>query len=152
MKELVQLATSADDVAAALDELKRRGVTNPAEFSSLPVSRIRETLEWFDAQNGRVGVGVLVAELRAGGRKIVAARGSLVAEQREYGQRIVMWLNENFPEFTQRSGNPHPGAVAAVIDLHYKHGKGALTRGKHGEDVRRGVKAFDEKWLSEGSG
>src|SRR6185312_17386846 len=62
-------ATSTrDELAAALNDLRERGVNNPTEFRSLGVDTIRDTIRWFDAQGGRVTAGVLVIELRSGGK------------------------------------------------------------------------------------
>lgn len=138
------LATSTvDELAAALNELRLRGVTNPDEFASLDAAVIRDTVRWFDGQGDRVTAGVLVLELRKGGRK---PQRSVADEQREYADSIVSWLNQHFPEFQQRLGNPHPAAVAAVIRLHYRDGKGNLTVRKHGGEVRAAVKAWRLKW------
>lgn len=137
------LATLTVDVAAAMKELRKRGVTNPDEFAHLDAETLNRTIRWFDDQKGRVGAGVLVAELRRGGKR---PTGSLVDEQREYANQITAWLSRHFPDLDRPGYGPHPGAVAEVIRLHHVHGKRSLTVIQHGSYIRAAVKAFDERW------
>lgn len=136
-------ATSTRDVlAAALDELRARGIHNPEQFSHLDADAITRTVAWYDQQNGRVGTGVLVAELRAGGKTAAKRKDA----GRSYETLIRSWLNEHFPEYKQPSGNPHPGAITALIRLHHQHGKTGVTKAEHGAEIRDSVRAFNEKW------
>lgn len=137
------------DLAQAL---VARGV-NPAlamsllsEHGTLAVGR---TIAWYDAQNGRVGPGVLVAELRAGGNPDGGRDDrSLLERDRAYGEQIAEWLNHHFPDLRQPSGQPHPAAVAAVIGLHHSHGKGRLTVSEHGPEIRAAVRAWRKRFDS----
>lgn len=143
----VLAATSPrDELAAALSELRDRGVNNPDEFRSLGANTVKDTVRWFDAQNGRVTAGVLVVELRGGGKPgwRPAARAGQSAT--EYAAGIAAWLNEHFPDLTERSGNPHPAAVVQVIHLHHELGKGRVLPREHATRIRAAVRAFNEKW------
>lgn len=70
----------------------------------------------------------------------------MVEREAEYGRSIAKWLEENFPDLKDTDGSPHPAAIAAVIRLHYLHGKGSLRKGEHGPEIRAAVKAFNKKW------
>lgn len=133
-------------LASQLQALRDRGVTNPDEFASLDAEVIAETVRWFDAQNGRVGAGVLRIELRNGGRK-PPGKPVLDAEA-EYGRGIVAWLTENFPELCDPKWGPHPAAVAAVIRLDFRDGKANRSKRAWGREIRGAVAEFDRKFLS----
>lgn len=62
-------------------------------------------------------------------------------EQEEYCRQIVEWLDKRFPEL-----EGHPAAVIAVANLHYRLGRGKVTRAQHGEEILGAVAAFDERW------
>lgn len=144
-KELAATSTR-DELAAAMTDLRERGVNNPDEFRSLGAAVLRDTVRWFDAQNGRVTAGVLVIELRAGGKP--GWRPTVTAGQsaREYADQLASWLNEHFPDLKQASGNPHPAAVVEVIHLHHELGKGRLLPREHAGRIRRAVREFNTKW------
>jgi hypothetical protein len=136
-----------DDLA---EELIDRGVnpTSAREFvAQLDAEAIGRTIGWFDGQSGRVGAGVLVAELKRGGRP--AQRAGLIEEQRQYGQDITDWLRKHFPEFDRPRFGPHPAAVAAVIQLHHRDGKRALTKRRHGAEIRAAVKRWEDRAATE---
>lgn len=137
-------ATPTRDVlAASIEDLRSRGIRNPGQFASLGADAIRDTLRWFDAQNGRIGLGVLVNELRAGGKPgWKPQRQSVsVTEQRDIGEQIQAWLKVQLPELAD-----HPAAIAAVVRLRFLHGKGNVTRSKHGELIRAAAENFDRRY------
>lgn len=74
---------------------------------------------------------------------VARERSELMGRQVQYGQEIGDWLRQMFPEFC--SPQPHPGAVAAVIRLHYLHGRGRLTRGEHGDAIREFVSCWEAR-------
>lgn len=135
---------------AALKELRARGIINPEQFlDAATPEAILDTCRWYDAQNGRVGTGVLVAELRAGGRagwQPEPRQRDVTAEQRAYADEIVAWLREHFPEVDRPVYGPHPAAVAAVIRLHWVYGKGRLTVREHGPEICAAVDRWEEAW------
>lgn len=144
--EELAATSTRDELAAALSELRDRGVNNPDEFRSLGADAMKDTVRWFDAQNGRVTAGVLVVELRRGGKpgwRPVVSAGQSAAE---YAEQIVVWLNQHFPDLRQPSGNPHPAAAVEVIHLHHELGKGRLLPREHASRIRAAVRAFNEKW------
>jgi hypothetical protein len=164
-------ATSAVDVlAAAINELRIRGIGEPEQFVSLGADAIIGACHWFDDQRGRVGLGVLVNELRAGGKPGYDARRSSLERQREYGQSIADWLAQKFPDLCRldervvvacrecfgdvdadalaRDRTPHPAAQAAVARLHQRYGKGQLTVKEHGPEIRAAVRASDEQAIA----
>lgn len=136
-----------DELVVATRNLTDAGVSRPDEFAYLGAQTIFDTLQWFHAQDG-VTAGLLVKVLRAGGKPGWAPRGSKDAGQRsrEYERQIVAWLNEHFPDLTQRSGNPHPAAIVEVMHLHQQFGKGRLLPREHAARIRAAVRAFNEKW------
>lgn len=143
-----QLAATStrDELAAAITDLRERGVTHPDEFRSLGADVIRDTVRWFDAQGGRVTAGVLVVELRRGGKPGWRPVVSSGQSAREYAAQITAWLNEHFPDLQEPSGNPHPAAVVTVIHLHAELGKGRLLPREHAARIRAAVRTFNEKW------
>jgi hypothetical protein len=105
--------------------------------------RIDQAVLYFDGLTD-VGPGMLVTAIRAGrGPRPVRLQGDA---GRGYSMLLRSWLNENFPEFRQASGDPHPAAVSAVLRLHYEYGKGSLTKAEHGPVIRESVRRFDRKW------
>jgi hypothetical protein len=64
-------------------------------------------------------------------------------DQLLYGQQICDWLSRHFPEFDRPHCGPHPAAVACVIALHWRDGKGALTKQAHGPEIRAAVRAWE---------
>lgn len=131
-------------LASQLQALRDRGVTNPDEFAFLDAKAIAETIRWFDAQNGRVGAGVLRIELRNGGRKPAAL--SLTQREADYGRGIVEWLSENFPELCDPKWGPHPAAVSAVIRLDFRDGKANRSKRGWGREIRGAVGEFDRRY------
>lgn len=127
-----------------------RGV-NPALAVSLLFEHgaiaVKRTIDWYDAQHGRVGSGVLVSELRAGGspHRTPSTRSRLEGE-RHYGEQIDGWLSRHFADLRQADGRPHIAAVSAVARLHMRDGKGRLTPATHGAEIREAVRAFDREW------
>lgn len=103
--------------ASQLQALRDRGVENPAEFVALDAAVIDSTVRWFDSQRGRVGVGVLVRELRNGGRRPPRLATDTLEREAEYGRRVAAFCEANF------ECGAHPAAVAAVIRAQFIHGK-----------------------------
>jgi hypothetical protein len=128
---------------AIIGELRSRGVSNPDEFAQLDDSAILNTVRWFDAQRGRVGPGVLVAELRKNGRRTKRHR---LDEQQAYADEIVAWLRRHFPDLDRPVYGPHPAAVVAVIRLHWRYGKDQLTKDEHGETIQAAVGKWEKQW------
>lgn len=128
----------------AIGLLRDRGMDNPEQWAHLDPEAIEETVRWYDAQNGRVGIGVLVTELRKGGRRDPSRR-DLITEQRDYAQQIVDWLERDFPDLDRPGYGPHPAAVAEVIRLHWRHGKARVSSREHGPAIRAAV----ARWESE---
>lgn len=58
--------------------------------------------------------------------------------QIKYGRAICVWLTRCFPEI-----GAHPAAIACVIRLHYRDGRGNLRRSVHGDEIRAAVALFD---------
>jgi hypothetical protein len=134
-------------------ELQARDVLAPVSslLQTCSLQAIARTIEWWD-ERSTAGPGVLVEAIRKGG---ISEQRSVLDRQAQYGEQICDWLNEHFPALKQASGRPHPAAIAAVIRLHYEHGKGSLTPGRHGSQIRGAVKAWEKKWGTaalEGSG
>lgn len=67
-----------------------------------------------------------------------------MTRQEQYHEQVTSWLARNFPEVMDGE-LPHPAAFMAVVRLHHQFGKGTVTRGEHGELIRRAVKRFDER-------
>lgn len=132
------------DVASQLLALRERGVTNPQQFASLDAKTISETIQWFDSQNGRVSAGVLVHELRNGGRR--AKRQSILAQEKEYATGIVKFLRARYPDLCDP--NPHPAAVATVTRLHFLRGKD-LPAVEYDTPIFEAVKRWDERFGDE---
>lgn len=126
-------------------ELISRGVANPDEFSHLAAEAIRDTCCWYDEQDGRVGPGVLVTELRRGGRR---ERQKSTPESRSaaYFEGVWSWLEENFPEWTMPGQRSHPAAFVAVMRLHTRHGRGSVTKAKDGRSIRAAVKDWEKRY------
>lgn len=129
-----------------IEELVGRGVEE-ANAQTLVAShdpgRVWGAIGWFDSQRaGSVGPGLLVRAVQEG--RVASPRRSMLDEQQEYGESICDWLNERFPGLRQASGRPHPAAIAAVIRLHFRDGKGSLTRQRHGVEIRAAVDAWHE--------
>lgn len=78
--------------------------------------------------------------------------GKMLAEQtrrqREYSDRIEVWLGANFPELCGPESGAHPAAIVTVYRLHAIHGRGTLTRAEHGDLIRGSVRAWEAKWGS----
>lgn len=67
----------------------------------------------------------------------------LLEQQARYAKAICAWLDRCFPDL-----HTHPAAVAAVIRLHYRYGKGNLTASKHGVEIREAVTRWDESFAA----
>ena len=133
------------DVASQLQALRDRGVTDPAAHAHLGADVLAETVKWFDAQQGRVGAGVLVQELRSGGRRAEVRRvASLTEREAEYARQVVGAIRREFPELCDP--NPHPAAVTAVIRLHHVEGRVKLDNALHTSLINAAVKAWDERF------
>lgn len=142
-------AQAADEPRVEEDVIKAmrdRGIVNPDELTVFASNEaIAGACRWFDGQQN-AGAGVLAKVIRDGGLPGWQPRRSQLDEQREYGEQICDWLNERFPQLRQASGRPHPAAIAAVIQLHFRVGKGQLTKSEHGPAIRAAVKAWEKKW------
>ncbi|GAC1603198.1 MAG: hypothetical protein NVS3B21_31650 [Acidimicrobiales bacterium] len=145
---LASKQTSTEDVlAVAIQALRERGILNHDQFAAIGAEAILGACRWFDAQKGRVGQGVLVMELKAGGKPGWQPKpSSVVDQQREYGNRICDWLSESFPDLCDAKWGPHPASIAAVIRLHYAEGKGSLRKGEHGPVIRKAVRDFNKQY------
>ena len=133
--------------ASQLQALKDRGVQNPSEFVHLPVDVIQQTVAWWDQQHTRrsAGTGVLVTELRNGGRQQKAhTAATLTQREARYAASIVAFLAERFADLFD-NGLPHPAAVAAVTRLHFLHGKQGLTAAEYDAPVRDAVEAWETR-------
>lgn len=135
----------------SLRQLRDRGVTNPDEFAHLDDAVIVDTTQWFDDESRRrqIGVGVLVAELRKGGRR-PQQRRDLIAESAEYGRSMHAWVRQHMPDLVV-DGYAHPAAIAALIRLHKRHGKGSVTVREHGLWIREFVSDWKARVLGESS-
>jgi hypothetical protein len=126
-----------DDGARALS---LRGVASRnigAILSENPLALILAWCDYATTQDG-MGPGAVVEGIRS--RQMPPTRPvSMLAAQAEYGRSIQAWLTKCFPEL-----GPHPAAVAEVIRLHWRHGKGRLTRDEHGPAIRAAVAAWEE--------
>jgi hypothetical protein len=143
----VSQTVPAPELASQLEGLAARGVTNPEQFASMPVEDISAVTQWFDKQKAHrpVGPGVLVAELRNGGRAALARRAATqTADQEAYAAAVDAWLRPKFPDLINSRGRVHCAAALAVYRLHSIHGKGTLTVAEHGCTIRAAV----ERWMS----
>lgn len=144
-QEQIRKLILIDDIQKLVD----RGV-NPKLAATLAAqvdhATLNRTIDWYDRQNGRVGAGVLVAELKNGGKQ--AAPKTPQERDREYGEQIVEWLRKHFPEWNRDHGNrTHSAAIAAVIRLHHQHGTKHLSAREHGPAIRAAVQSFEERFM-----
>jgi len=117
----------------------------------------------YAAAHPSMGPGAIVTAIRRGLKP--AQRRSDLEEQKRYGESIAEWLLASMPEACgvspeivawerrvygdeaaeglARADGPHPAAVAAVLKLHYQHGRRSLTVGEHGQLIRDAVAASD---------
>jgi hypothetical protein len=134
--------------------LIERGINPPLAAklaAGLDGPAIERTIAWYDRESEKreITAGVLVAELRRGGRP--ATQVSLMQREISYGNEIVAWLRRHFPQWNRETGNrTHPGAIACVIGLHHRHGKGSLSVREHGAEIREAVERFDARHGSPG--
>lgn len=133
-------------------ELVNRGVDEPharklvAEHSA---SRIEQAVAYFDSLAVGAGPGLLVLAIRQGRQP--APKRSRLADQAAYCDQIVAWLRRHFPELCDDHRSPHPAAAVAVIHLHYRFGKGRITKREHGSEIRAAVRRWDARWNEAGS-
>jgi hypothetical protein len=73
-------------------------------------------------------------------------RAELMAAQKEYALEIDRWLRREFPSLCDDEWGPHPAAFTAVIRLHYRDGKGRLTRARHGHEICAAVERWELEW------
>ena len=136
---------STTTTTRTLESLCARGV-----FASLAeqlmaehsAERIAAWIEYADTQSG-MGVGALVSGIRSGNLPPARPK-SMLARQDEYLLGILRWLAKNFPEYDRPRWGPHPAAVAEVIRLHWRHGKGSLTKEQHGPAIHAAVEAWEK--------
>jgi hypothetical protein len=123
--------------------MQERGIDNPQELLAFATpERIIATCQWWDAKRG-AGVGVLAKKIREGGMA-ESKPARAIDEQQEYGEQVVAWLREHFPQWNREDGNrTHTAAIACVIRLHHKHGKHGLSVREHGPEIRAAVREFD---------
>ncbi|MDE2103217.1 MAG: hypothetical protein KGL39_38580 [Patescibacteria group bacterium] len=126
-----------------IQALRDRGVSNPDEFASLDAAVLHDELRRFDSDPA-VGAGALVHRLRQAERTS-RTRAAVVQREAVYARSIVAWLDENFPEFSRPIG-PHPAAVAAVIRLDYRDGKGHRSKRAWGREIRAAVADFERRF------
>lgn len=153
---------------AAVRALEERGVDRAGEYvdKSDPIT-VLGWCKWWDGQKN-VGPGLLVARITSGAKPPTEQKSSL-SEERTYGEQIHDWLRKWFPdlcrvnpeivelerkvhgdEFADRMAaysDPHYSAVAAVTRLHQRFGKGSLTVGEHGAEIRAAVEAEDREQI-----
>ena len=124
--------------------LRELGVNAADEFATLDAQVGNRTLtEW---QRQSSDVNLLVYRLRAALKAQNAKSTSkLLSSEAEYGRQIAAWLARELPDVCDEHG-AHPAAVAAVIRLHYEHGRG-LTKTRHGAAIRTFVRAWEERLL-----
>jgi hypothetical protein len=150
-------SSKADVVVVLLNDLRDLGINNPEQFAPLGAEAIAGTIRWFAAQQATssVGPGLLARELRRGGKPgwdqsaqmSLSPQGrTLVDEQREYGESIAAWLTEHLPDLDRPGWGPHPAAIAAVIRIHHRDGKTALSKGRHAAEIRQAVRDWVAKW------
>lgn len=137
----------SDAVSQSVALMSNRGIDNPQELLAFASpERILAACRWWDTKPG-AGAGVLARVIRQGGIEPQAASktSSLLEEQDRYGESIVAWLREKLPDVCDE-GRPHPAAIAAVIRLHGRYGRGSLTPGDHGDQVRLAVKVWHQRF------
>lgn len=134
--------STTDEAVAAMQS---RGLNNVDDLLSFATpDRIVGACRWWDGKRG-AGTGVLAQAIRRGGMDEPSEQRDLLAEQK-YADSIVAWLRQHFPQFDRPVYGPHPAAVAAVIRLHWLHGKGQLTVQEHGPEIRAAVARWEEEW------
>ena len=137
---------STTTTTTAIANLRARGVTAPVA-QALAADHDAERIQaWTDyaARHQGMGAGALIEGLRSGELPPAPAKPkSMLAEQAEYGRSIQAWLSKNFPEYDRPRWGPHPAAVAEVIRLHWRHGKGTLTREEHGPAIHAAVAKWE---------
>jgi hypothetical protein len=132
----------------ALASLSARGVA--ANVAAQIAAQHAESLviAWceYATRNASMGPGALIEGIRSGQEPpSIGQRDRLLNAQVEYGRQITAWLVKLFPEFDRPGYGPHPAATAEVIRLHWRHGKGRLTKRAHGPAIRAAVK----RWVEE---
>lgn len=131
--------------------LAERGVSTPEEFAALPEQVIVRHVQRYD-NDPDVTVGALVFRLRQEVAKLSRPASpmsrDLMAREAEYGREIVQTLTSHFPELCGENG-PHPAAVAAVIRLHWRNGRGNLRVKRDGSAVRAAVAEFNRRWFDD---
>lgn len=136
---------TSTDLDVAVAALEQRGIDGAEDLMALTTpANALAWCRWFDGQPG-AGKRLLAAKVRSGDSPPRVKR-SMVEEQRAYGDEICAWLNQHLPEVRQASGQPHPAAIAEVIRLHFRLGRGSLRKREHGPAIRASVKAWEKKW------
>jgi hypothetical protein len=137
---------STTTTTIANESLRARGV---AEFMA---RRLADEYDaelisaWTDyaARHPSMGAGALIEGIRSG--QLPPAKPVRVLDaQAQYGRDIQAWLSKHFPELDRPGWGPHPAAIAEVIRLHWRHGKGRLTREEHGPAILAAVEAWERE-------
>jgi len=151
--------------AKALEERGLRGIDQLLQANT-PVE-ILGWCRWWDQQRG-VGIELLASRIFTG-KSAPKAPGVGLDGQKAYGERVRRWLLEKLPDVCRDDPRvvewegrlygdgaivssvpePHPAAVAAVLRLHWRHGKGALTVREHGPEIRSAVKRANEQAVAD---
>lgn len=150
---------------AAERALIERGVDRANEYAaqSDPIT-ILGWAHWWDKQKN-VTPGLLVSKIQSGQRPPADKKSSL-DEERQYGNDVVGWLRDRFPDACKVNpeivklerelypgpisdalegySDPHYAAVAAVLKLHHRKGRGGLTVREDGPEIRAAVRAADK--------
>jgi hypothetical protein len=129
-----------------LANLRAQGVAMPMAQQLAASYDTEHVQAWTDyaARQQGMGAGALIVGIRSGDPPPTRPK-SVLAQQAEYGRSIQAWLAKNFPEYDRPKWGPHPAAVAEVIRLHWRHGKGSLTKEEHGPAIHAAV----ERWEAE---
>jgi hypothetical protein len=120
----------------AYESLRARGVVAAKRLASEQApDLIGAWCERFDHEP-EMGPGALVAAIRSGSRPPAPRPRS----ERGYAAEIRDWLTRHVPEVCP-DGEPHPAAVAALIRLHHRYGREAVSARAHGAVIRAEVRA-----------
>lgn len=143
---------ASDLVDRAIAAMQERGITSPeqllADAASSASETILEACRWYDEQNGRVGAGVLVNEIRARVQRPTSGVGrpTPLDAQSAYQDQIISWLKQNLPKLCDaHNGQPHPAAVVAVLRIHARSGKDVELE-EHVDEIRTAVSRWKERW------
>ena len=138
---------STTTTTTAIANLRARGVTAPVAQQLVAGHDTDLIQAWteYAARFPSMGAGALIQGIRTGNLPPAKPK-SMLAQQDEYVRAILAWLAKHFPEYDRPKWGPHPAAVAEVIRLHWRHGKGSLTKEQHGPAIHAGVEAWEARY------